>query len=102
MADIMLSDRSWLPEFRRKIFMQNSKWTKYDRRKKKKERLSERLHNRLIKRRDGDEVKYLIHGAQQRLMSVELFDGKIERVWKGEEMKWGSFPNIHMYVYNWM
>ena len=35
MAD-MLADRNWLPGFRRKIFMQNSETTRYDRRKKRK------------------------------------------------------------------
>ena len=36
MADSMLSDKSWLPEFRKEISMQNSESTINDRRKKEK------------------------------------------------------------------
>ena len=65
--------------------MQNSESTRYDRRKRK--RPSERFQNRLKKRRDGYGLKDRVHGAQQRLTSVEVFDGKIESVWKRKEMK---------------
>ena len=80
MVDSMLSDRSWLPEFHRKIFMQNSESTR--RKKKKKKRKSIRA---IQKRRDVYEFKDQIHEAQQRLTSVEVLYGKIERVWKRKE-----------------
>ena len=55
----------------------------------KRERPSEGFQNWLKKHQDGYGLKDQIHGAQQRLTSIEVFDGKIERVWKREEMKWG-------------
>ena len=88
MTDSMLSDRSWLPGFRRKIFMQNSKSTWYDKREKEKG-----CQNRLKKRRDDYELKDQNHGVQQRLTSVEAFDVKLERVWK-KSNEGGSFPNV--------
>ena len=76
MADSMLSDRSWLPGFRRKIFMQSSESTKYDRRKKEKSHQSDFR----IGWKSVEIKKDQIHGAQQRPTSVEVFDGKIERI----------------------
>ena len=85
MADSMLSNRSWLPGFLRKIFMPNSESTRYDRREKRE---SAWFQNRLRKRRDGYGLKDQIHGALMRQTGDEVFDGKIERVWKRKEMKW--------------
>ena len=73
--------------------MQNSELTRYERQTKKKkkkkkkerERPSEQFQNQQKKRQDGYGLKDQIHGAQQRLTSVEVFDGKIERVWKRKE-----------------
>ena len=76
----MLSNRSWLPGFRGKIFMQNSKSSRYDRRKKKRrERPSERFQNRHKKRQGYYRLKDQNQGAQQRITSVEVFNGKIEK-----------------------
>ena len=56
MVDSMLSDRSWLLEFCREMFMQNSESTSYDTRKKRG-RLLERFQNQLKKHQDGYGLK---------------------------------------------
>ena len=76
----------------------------------KRERPSVRFQNQLKKRRNCYGLKDQILGKQQRLTSVELFDDKIESVWKRKEMKKGlnkerektkktlTFSYVHMYI----
>ena len=56
----------------------------------KRERPPDCFQNWLKKSQDGYGLKAQIHLAQERLKSINIFDGKIERVWKRENEEGGK------------